>query len=108
MLQSIVSVGRAANGSISAVSGCGMTSRSASLIARQPTTEEPSKPIPSSNDSSVSVSAGTAKCCQRPGKSMNRRSTVLTSRWRIRAKTSLGVNGAFPGASSRVVLGKTA
>ena len=98
MLQIIVSVGCAVNGSISAVSGCGTTSRSASLIARQPTTLEPSKPIPSSNVSSVSASAGIAKCCQTPGKSMNRRSTVVTSRWRIRAKTSFGVTAmrSFP------------
>ena len=43
MLQIIVSVDCAGNGSISAVSGCGTTSRSASLIARQPTMLEPSK-----------------------------------------------------------------
>ncbi len=91
MLQIIVRVGCAGNGSISAVSGCGTTSRSASLIARQPTTLEPSKPMPSSNVSSVSASAGIEKCCQTPGKSMNRRSTVVTSRCRICAKTSLGV-----------------
>ena len=47
--------------------------------------------FPSSNVSSVSESAGIEKCCQTPGKSMNRRSTVVTSRCRICAKTSLGV-----------------
>ena len=53
MLQIIVSVGCAVNGSMSAVSGWGTTSRSASLMARQPTTLEPSKPMPSSKVSSV-------------------------------------------------------
>src|SRR2546423_1637922 len=33
------------------------------------------------------------KCCQRPGKSMKRRSTARTSFSRIRARTSLGVIG---------------
>ncbi len=94
MLQIIVSVDCEANGSITAVSGCGKTSTSASLIARQPITLEPSKPIPSSKVSSVSASAGMEKCCQTPGKSMNLRSTVVTSRCRIWAKTSLGVTGS--------------
>ena len=43
MLQIIVRVGCAGNGSIRAVSGWGTTSRSASLMARQPTTLDPSK-----------------------------------------------------------------
>ena len=81
---------------MSAVSGWGTTSRSASLIARQPTTLEPSNPMPSSNVSSVRASAGIEKCCQTPGKSMNRRSTVVTSRCRICAKTSLGVTQPSP------------
>ena len=46
MLQIIVRVGCAGNGSIKAVSGWGTTSRSASLIARQPTTLEPSNADP--------------------------------------------------------------
>ncbi len=54
-------------------------------------TLEPSNSMPSSNVSSLRASAGIEKCCQTPGKSMNRRSTVVTSRCRICAKTSLGV-----------------
>ena len=53
-------------------------------------------PMPSSNVSSVSASAGIEKCCQTPGKSMNRRSTVVTSRCRICAKTSFGVTRCSP------------
>ena len=53
-------------------------------------------PMPSSNVSSVRASAGIEKCCQTPGKSMNRRSTVVTSRCRICAKTSLGVTQTSP------------
>ncbi len=96
MLQIIVSVDCAGKGSIRAVSGCGTTSRSASLIARQPTMLDPSKCRPSSNVSSVSESAGIEKCCQTPGKSMNRKSTVVTSRCRICAKTSFGVTQHLP------------
>ena len=78
------------NGSRNAVSGCGTTSMSLSLIACQPRMLEPSKPRPSSNTSSSSLFTGIVKCCQIPGKSMNRRSTALTSFSRHSAKTSLG------------------
>ena len=64
---------------------------SLSLIACQPRMLDPSKPSPSSKVSSSIVSAGTAKCCHTPGKSMNRMSTVLTSFSRINARTSFGV-----------------
>src|SRR5207248_7064894 len=79
------------NGSMNAVSGCGRTSMSDSLIATQPRIEEPSKPRPSSKVLSLIASEGMVKCCHRPGKSMKRRSTALTSFSRMRARTSLGV-----------------
>ena len=56
MLQIITSVGMVVNGSMKAVSGCGTTSMSLSLIACQPRMLEPSKPRPSSNTSSSSLS----------------------------------------------------
>src|SRR5439155_23743958 len=90
MLQIIVSVVSLQNGSRKAVSGTGITSMSDSLIACQPRMLEPSKPRPSSKVLSCSSPAGMVKCCQRPGKSMKRRSTALTSFSRIRARTSLG------------------
>ena len=100
MLQIIDRVGSAVNGSRTAVSGCGITSMSLSLIACQPRMLEPSKPRPSSKTSSSSLSTGIVKCCQIPGKSMNRRSTAFTFFSRQRAKTSLGVTmiGSFHGS----------
>src|SRR6266567_2673584 len=91
MLQIIVSVVSLQNGSTNAVSGTGSTSMSDSLIACQPRIDEPSKPSPSSKTPSSRASAGMVKCCHSPGKSVKRRSTALTSRSRIKAKTSLGV-----------------
>ena len=67
------------------------TSMSDSLMACQPRMLEPSKPSPSSKIVFVRASAGMVKCCHRPGKSMKRRSTALTSFSRIRARTSFGV-----------------
>ncbi len=64
---------------------------SLSLIACQPRMLEPSNPSPSSKTSSVSLLTGMVKCCHSPGKSMNRRSTALTSFSRQNANTSLGV-----------------
>ena len=64
---------------------------SLSLIACQPRMLEPSKPRPSSKTSSSSLPTGMVKCCQSPGKSMNRRSTALTSFSRHNARTSRGV-----------------
>src|SRR5262245_11861812 len=88
MTASVVSL---QNGSRKSVSGCGTTSMSDSLIACQPRRDEPSKPMPSSKVCSSTASAGTVKCFQRPGKSMNRRSTALTSFSRRNASTSRGV-----------------
>src|SRR6516162_152243 len=90
MLQIIVSVLSLQNGSMNAVSGTGMTSMSDSLIACQPRMLDPSKPRPSSKTCSSRASAGMVKCCHRPGKSMNRKSTALTSLERMSARTSLG------------------
>src|SRR5438067_13223983 len=64
------------NGSISAVSGSGITSMSLAWIGTQPRIEEPSNPRPSSNTPSVNSAIGMVKCCQRPRKSMNFRSTI--------------------------------
>src|SRR5438067_9670784 len=91
MLQITVSVASLQNGSRNAVSGTGMTSMSDSLMACQPRMLEPSKPRPSSKTDSSRASAGMVKCCQRPGKSMNRRSTARTSFSRMSASTSFGV-----------------
>src|SRR3989304_1457591 len=93
MLQIIDNVGSLQNGSSTAVSGCGTTSMSLSLMACQPRMLEPSKPSPSSNTSSSSLSTGIVKCCHNPGKSINRKSTAFTSFSRHNAKTSLGVTG---------------
>ena len=96
LFQIIASVGSAAKGSKNAVSGCGTTIMSLSLIACQPRMLEPSKPRPSSNTSSVSLFTGTVKCCQTPGKSMNRKSTARTFFSRQNAKTSFGFTSVLP------------
>src|SRR4051812_13715760 len=93
MLQIRVSVVSRQNGSMKAVSGTGLTSMSDSLIAFQPRILAPLNPSPSSNVPSSRFSAGMVKCCHCPGKSMNRRSTALTSRSRMRARISRGVIG---------------
>src|SRR6266849_5533283 len=91
MLQIIVSVVSLQNGSRKAVSGCGITSMSDSLIACQPRIEEPSKPRPSWKVDSSRWCGGMVKCCQVPGKSQNRRSMALTSFSRMSVRTSFGV-----------------
>ncbi len=68
MLQIIVSVGWDGNGSMRAVSGWGTTSKSASLMARQPTTLEPSNAMPSSKVSSVSGIGGDREMLPDAGK----------------------------------------
>ncbi len=102
MLQIMLIVGSFVNGSSTAVSGCGTRIMSLSLMACQPRMLEPSKPRPSSKMSSVSLFAGMVKCCQMPGKSMNRRSTALTSFSRHSAKTSLGFTVPSPIDQSNV------
>src|SRR5439155_21297247 len=59
----------------------------------QPRMLEPSKPRPSSNTLSSSLPTGIVKCCEVPSRSVNRRSTALTSFSRHRARTSRGVMG---------------
>src|SRR6267143_6804500 len=45
-------------------------------MGAQPRIDEPSNPRPSSNTPSVSSAIGMVKCCHRPRKSMNFRSTM--------------------------------
>src|SRR5438477_1023978 len=76
MLQIRDSVVSFMNGSTTAVSGSGTTSMSLAWIGAQPRIELPSKPRPSSKTASFSSEIGMVKCCQRPRKSMNFRSTI--------------------------------
>src|SRR5215510_921755 len=75
MLQIRLRVGTAVNGSITAVTGSGMTSMSDALIGCQPRIDDPSNPLPSSNSDSLSSVMGMVKCCHVPRKSRNFRST---------------------------------
>src|SRR5215831_2925042 len=52
--------------------------------------DDPSKPMPSLKRLSLSSSTGIEKCCQRPGRSMNLKSTILTCRSLAISRTSLG------------------
>jgi hypothetical protein len=89
-MQIITRVGIEAKGSTKAVVGSGTRSMSLSLIACQPRMLEPSNPRPSAKVSSSSLVTGIVKCCQAPRKSVNRRSTALTSFSRHIASTSRG------------------
>src|SRR5579884_318705 len=91
MVQVRLSVGSAQNGSIKAVSGSGMASMSLASMLFQPRMEEPSKPNPSSNISSVSSPAGTVKCCQVPKVSTNLMSTIFAPCFFAISITLLGV-----------------
>src|SRR5207249_2616560 len=51
---------------------------------------EPSNPIPSSNNSTVSSLVEMEKCCHNPGKSTNLRSTISTLFSLANASTSFG------------------
>src|ERR1044071_32381 len=53
--------------------------------------DEPSKPIPSANSSSVSSFSGIEKCCQVPGRSVNLTSTTCTPASFARRIASAGV-----------------
>src|SRR5258708_4725748 len=90
MLQRSDSVECFMNGSIAAVSTSGTTSMSLALIGAQPRIEEPSKPSPSSKMPSDSSAIGMVKCCQRPMKSMNFRSTMTAFLSLARPSTSFG------------------
>src|ERR1700730_6582891 len=76
MLQMSERVGSFMKGSMVAVSGSGTTSMSLAWIGAHPRMEEPSNPRPSSKMASLSSAMGMVKCCQRPTKSMNFRSTI--------------------------------
>ena len=91
MLQITASVFAARKGSTNAVSATGFTSMSDSLMACHPRMLEPSNPSPFSNTSSVNSRAGIEKCCHRPGKSMNLRSTTSTFCVAMNETISLGV-----------------
>src|ERR1044072_1046442 len=84
-------VGSALKISIQAVLGSGMTSMSEALITFQPRMLEPSKPRPSVKMSSLYSVSVVVKCCQEPGRSVNLKSTSLTSRSLIILLTSDGV-----------------
>src|ERR1700730_13793976 len=87
-----LSVGSLVKGSITAVSGSGMTSMSLDSIDCHPRIEEPSKPSPSSKaDSSLNSEMGTVKCCHCPSRSMNLISTMTAPFSFINANTCFGV-----------------
>src|SRR5229473_1587722 len=88
MLQMSESVGSFMKGSITPVSASGTTSMSLAWMGIQPRIEEPSKPSPSSNTPSVSSAMGMVKCCHRPRKSMNLRSTITAFLSCARPRTS--------------------
>jgi hypothetical protein len=90
-LQIRTSVGTAVNGSITAVAGSGSSSMSDSSIVWKPRIDEPSKPSPSSKMPSFSSDTGIEKCCQSPGRSMNRTSTILAPFSLASLSTSFGV-----------------
>src|SRR5579859_8055647 len=79
------------NGSMTAVSACGTTSMSLSLIDFHPRIDDALNPRPSSKLASDRAERGMVKCFCVPGKSMNRRSTALISFSRHRARTFAGV-----------------
>src|SRR5580698_7925731 len=87
MSQMTFSVGWAANGSITAVDGSGISVMSDSLIAFQPAIDEPSNCSPCSKTSSSIVETCCETCCIFPRGSVKRRSTYLTSFSLISAKT---------------------
>src|SRR5262245_36515751 len=63
---------------------------SLSCIFWKPRMLDPSKPSPSANMSSSSSPTGIEKCCQRPGRSTNLKSTILTPDSLAKARTSAG------------------
>src|SRR5438876_9586059 len=91
MVQVNDSVGTAMKGSIKAVAGSGIASMSEASMLFQPRMLEPSKPSPSSKDSSVSSLIGTLKCCQVPKVSTNFMSAILAPLFFASSNTLLGV-----------------
>src|SRR2546428_614420 len=90
-LQMRTMVGTAVNGYICAVEASGMRSMSDSSMVWKPRMDEPSKPRPSSKMPSFSSETGIEKCCQRPGRSIKRRSMILTPFSLAIFNTSFGV-----------------
>src|SRR6266550_1506652 len=84
------SVGTSKQGSTKALAGSGSSSMSLSLMAWKPRIDEPSNPKPSVNVSSSSSFNGIEKCCQVPGRSVNRTSTICTPASLARRITSAG------------------
>ena len=91
IVQMRLSVGSALKMSIHALDGSGMTSMSEALITFQPRMLEPSNPRPSVKMSSLYSVSVVVKCCQAPGRSVNLKSTSLTSWSLIILLTSDGV-----------------
>src|SRR5712664_3300968 len=87
-----LSVGSLVNGSITAVSGSGITSMSLASIACQPRIDDPSKPRPSSKGaSSLNSETGAVKCCHVPSRSINFTSTMTAPFSFMNCKTCFGV-----------------
>jgi hypothetical protein len=64
---------------------------SLSWIFWKPRMLEPSKPMPSEKTDSVSSLTGTLKCCQVPGRSVKRKSTIFAPRSLAFLMTSFGL-----------------
>ena len=82
----------------------GMSSMSLSWMCWNPLIDDPSKPMPSTNKPSESSSTGIEKCCQVPGRSTKRRSTIWTPSFFAIASTSLG---EVLGAGGAAVAGRS-
>src|SRR5882762_10493221 len=91
IVQIKLSVGSALKTSIHAVAASGMTSMSEALMTFQPRMLDPSKPSPSVKISSLYSLSVVVKCCHVPGKSVNLKSTSLTSWSLIILETSEAV-----------------
>src|SRR5436190_18103646 len=91
MVQVSDKVGTAQYGSMNAVSGSGMASMSEASMLFQPRMLEPSKPRPSSKESSVNSLIGMLKCCHVPRVSTNLMSTILAPCFLAISNTLLGV-----------------
>src|SRR3990170_6632520 len=101
MSQITDSVGTSQTGSRRADFGSGIRIMSDSWIFWNPRMLEPSKPMPSSqmevwmSSSSVSSRGGMEKCCQRPGRSLNFRSTIWIPFSLMNVATSSGVTAVL-------------
>src|SRR5438270_5333919 len=91
MVQINESVGSALKISIQAVAGSGMTSMSEAFMTFQPRMLDPSNPRPSVKISSLYSVSVVVKCCHVPGRSVNLKSTSLTSWSLIILETSEAV-----------------